>query len=91
MINQVINKISNIQNFNELWLHDFEKLKSYIYDYFHDIEEWLSQDIENEIIWIEIFESAYLKNDCEVIIHAYPNYYRQVAFSDICIKMDELK
>ncbi|CAG8664635.1 4453_t:CDS:2, partial [Rhizophagus irregularis] len=52
-IDQFIDQIRNNQNLNNLlWLRGFEKLKSCIYDYFQDIEEWSIQDIENETIKI---------------------------------------
>ncbi|CAG8792058.1 32809_t:CDS:2, partial [Gigaspora margarita] len=53
------------------------------------IENWLSQDIEKETISIEVFKFAYLNNDYKVAIRASSNYYRQVAFSDVCVEMDE--
>ncbi|CAI2201495.1 4929_t:CDS:1, partial [Funneliformis geosporum] len=43
-------------------------LKTYIYDYLQDIENWLLQDINNNTIWIELFEFAYLDNDYRVVI-----------------------
>ncbi|PKB94531.1 hypothetical protein RhiirA5_438560 [Rhizophagus irregularis] len=54
-IDQFIDQIRNNQNLNNLlWLRGFEKLKSCIYDYFQDIEEWSIQDIENETIKINV-------------------------------------
>ncbi|CAB4480045.1 unnamed protein product [Rhizophagus irregularis] len=88
-INQIIDQLKNTQDLNDLWIHGFEKLKSCIYDYFQDVEEWTLQEIENETIQIEVFEFAYLDNDYKVVIRASPNYYGQTAFSDICVEMDE--
>jgi len=88
-INQIINQLKNTQDLNNLWIQGFEKLKTCIYDYFQDVEEWTLQDIENETIQIEVFEFAYLDNDNRIIIRASPNYYGQAAFSDVCIEMDE--
>lgn len=86
-IDQIINQLKNTQNLNNLWMCGFEKLKSCIYDYFQDIEEWSLQDIENETIKINVFEFAYLDNN--VVIRATPNYYGQASFSDVCVEMDE--
>ncbi|CAB5345933.1 unnamed protein product [Rhizophagus irregularis] len=90
-IDQFIDQIRNNQNLNNLlWLRSFEKLKSCIYDYFQDIEEWSIQDIENETIKINVSEFAYLDNSQNhIIICATPNYYGQACFSDVCIEMDE--
>ncbi|CAB5362887.1 unnamed protein product [Rhizophagus irregularis] len=88
-IYQVIQEIENTNNFNELWLYGFKNLKSCICDYFHDVEEWSSHDIESEVIEIKVFGSAYLENEHKIIIRASPNYYEQAAFSDVCVKMDE--
>ncbi|GES84109.1 hypothetical protein GLOIN_2v1783703 [Rhizophagus clarus] len=86
-IDQVIDQLKNTQNLNNLWINGFEKLKSCIYDYFQDIEEWSIQDIENETIKINVCEFAYLDNN--IIIRATPNYYGQASFSDVCVEMDE--
>ncbi|EXX52082.1 hypothetical protein RirG_256180 [Rhizophagus irregularis DAOM 197198w] len=68
-IDQFIDQIRNNQNLNNLlWLRGFEKLKSCIYDYFQDIEEWSIQDIENETIKINVSEFAYLDNSQDHII-----------------------
>ncbi|GES82464.1 hypothetical protein GLOIN_2v1488090 [Rhizophagus clarus] len=85
-IDQVIDQLKNTQNLNNLWINGFEKLKSCIYDYFQDIEEWSIQDIENETIKINVCEFAYLNNN--VIVRATPNYYGQASFSDVCIEME---
>ncbi|CAB5391216.1 unnamed protein product [Rhizophagus irregularis] len=52
----------------QLILRGFEKLKSCIYDYFQNIEEWSIQDIENETIKINVSEFAYLDNSQDHII-----------------------
>ncbi|RGB22249.1 hypothetical protein C1646_776410 [Rhizophagus diaphanus] len=88
-INQVVDQLKNTQDLNNLWIHGFENLKSCIYDYFQDVEEWTLQEIENETIQIEVFEFAYLDNNHKVVIHASPNYYGQAVFSDVCVEMDE--
>ncbi|PKK55977.1 hypothetical protein RhiirC2_801032 [Rhizophagus irregularis] len=90
-IDQFIDQIRNNQNLNNLlWLRGFEKLKSCIYDYFQDIEEWSIQDIENETIKINVSEFAYLDNSQDhIIIRVTPNYYGQACFSDVCVEMDE--
>ena len=88
-IYQTIDQLKNTQSSNNLWVCGFEKLKSCIYDYFQDVEEWSLQDIENEIIKINVVEFAYLDNDNNVIICATPNYYGQASFSDVCVEMDE--
>ncbi|CAB5309421.1 unnamed protein product [Rhizophagus irregularis] len=90
-IDQFIDQIRNNQNLNNLlWLRGFEKLKSCIYDYFQDIEEWFIQDIENETIKINVSEFAYLDNSQDhIIIRVTPNYYGQACFSDVCVEMDE--
>jgi len=68
-INQIINQLKNTQKLNNnLWIRGFENLKSCIYDYFQDIEEWPLQDIENETIQIDVFEFAYLDNNHKIVI-----------------------
>ncbi|RGB28738.1 hypothetical protein C1646_767459 [Rhizophagus diaphanus] len=90
-VKQPYHQLKNTQDLIDLWIHGFEKLKSCIYDYFQDVEEWTLQEIENETIQIEVFEFAYLDNDYKIIIRASPNYYGQTAFSNICVEMDESK
>lgn len=88
-IEQIINQLKNEQNSNNLWICGFEKLKSCIYDYLQDIEQWSLQDIEKETVWIEVFEFAYLDNNDKIVIRASPHYYGQAVFSDVCVEMDE--
>ncbi|CAG8756932.1 27501_t:CDS:2 [Gigaspora margarita] len=52
-------------------------------------QNWTLQNIENEPVFIEIFDFTYLNNNYKVVIHASSNYYSQGAFSDICIEMDK--
>ncbi|CAG8605001.1 33176_t:CDS:2 [Gigaspora margarita] len=82
---------NNLQNADNLWINGFKQLKHCIYDYFLSIENWTSYDIKHENILIKVFDFAYLDNDNRVIIRAVSNYYNQVAFSDVCIKIDELE
>ncbi|CAG8646866.1 2985_t:CDS:2 [Gigaspora rosea] len=82
-------KLANASNSERLWKHGFENFKYCIHDYLQSIKNWSSQDIEKEAISIEVFEFAYLDNDYKVTICASSNYYGQVAFSDVCVKMDE--
>lgn len=88
-IDQIIDQLKNTQDLNNLWVRGFEKLKSCIYDYLQDIEKWSLRDIENETVWIEVFEYAYLDNNRRIVVRASPNYYGKAAFSDVCIEMDE--
>jgi hypothetical protein len=88
-INQVVDQLKNMQDLNNLWMRGFKNLKSCIYDYFQDVEEWTLQEIENETIQIEVFEYAYLDNNYKVVIRASPNYHGQAIFSDVCVEMDE--
>ena len=89
-INQVLDQLKNAQDLNCLWIRGFENLKSCIYDYLQDIEQWSLQDIEKETVWIEVFEYAYLDNNNDkIIIRTFPNYYGQAIFSDVCVEMDE--
>ncbi|CAG8517508.1 19993_t:CDS:2 [Racocetra persica] len=70
-------------------MRGFEKLEDCIYDYLQSIENWSLQDIMNETISIEVFEFAYLDNEYKMTIYVSPNYHGQVAFSDVCVEMDE--
>ena len=89
-INQFINQLEDDIQKNNLWICGLKKLKSCISNYLQNIEKWSLQKIKNEIIWIELFEFAYLDNeDHKIIIRASPNYYGQAVFSDVCVEMDE--
>ncbi|CAG8730247.1 15744_t:CDS:2, partial [Funneliformis caledonium] len=68
-----------------------KKLKLAINDYLQNIEKWLLQKIENEIICIELFEIAYLDNDYGIIICITSDYYGQNAYSKVCVKIYELE
>ncbi|KAF0496501.1 hypothetical protein F8M41_020944 [Gigaspora margarita] len=70
-------------------MHSIGQLKHSIYYYLRNIENWILQNIKNEIVFIEIFDFAYLNNDYKVVIRASSNYYGQGAFSDICVEMDK--
>ncbi|CAI2182739.1 15776_t:CDS:2, partial [Funneliformis geosporum] len=59
-----------------------------LYDHLN-VEGRSLQDIENETIQIKVIEFAYLNINHKVIIYITSDYFRQVAFSDICIEMDE--
>ncbi|RGB27854.1 hypothetical protein C1646_768527 [Rhizophagus diaphanus] len=77
---QVYNQIRNNQNLNNLlWLRDFEKLKSCIYDYFQDIEKWSIQDIENETIKINV---NYFSDVCIEMDESEQNDY--LTDNDLC-------
>ncbi|RIB20125.1 hypothetical protein C2G38_2180083 [Gigaspora rosea] len=87
-IDQFIDQL-DASNLDNLWMHGIEQLEHCIYDYLRNVENWTLQNIENETVFIETFDFAYLNNDYKVVIHASSNYYGQGAFSNVCVEMDK--